>query len=268
VLREGARVVVAGAGDLPTRADCVKEGWSCLAAMVDEAQGGAIVAWARAASAVREHPRDYVLVKSAGDLVNAARAGRTALLPCLRCPASAKAFPGVLALLRDSGVRWVAPFDAAVPLTPAERDAILAAAAEGKVVVDLTDLPPEGLEAAVARGASLVATYRRTAPFEGDAAAQAAALQALRTRLGANVLLCLSGGAEAPLFTAAALEADDVPALARVAVVEPGTAGLTALLATPPEDGPPTWSEPRSKGRARLREYFGNAFAALLRRLP
>ncbi|HVG93975.1 MAG TPA: M20/M25/M40 family metallo-hydrolase, partial [Planctomycetota bacterium] len=130
VLREGSRVVVAGAGDLPTRADCVKEGWSCVATMVDEAEGGAIVAWARAASAVREHPRDYVLVKGAGDLVNAARAGRTALLPCLRCPASAKAFPGVLPLLRDSGVRWVAPFDAAVPLTAAERDAILAAAAE------------------------------------------------------------------------------------------------------------------------------------------
>ncbi|MFO0932227.1 MAG: M20/M25/M40 family metallo-hydrolase [Planctomycetota bacterium] len=279
VLRESPRVVegpesaaalaviLAGKKDAPAdRSALVKAGRACVVAALDEKDGGAAVAWARLARGV-DGRRDVTFVRTAPDLVNAARGGRTAVLPRLACPVSAAAFPPVLSTYRDLGLRWVAPFDGASMPKDDVRDAIVDAALEAKLVVDLTGLDPDAYAAVRARLGDAPATVRVTAPLAPEPAASAAALAALRTRLGPKTLLLLSGGAGVPLFAPEALRAADDPAAAPVAIVAEDTPRLEGILAVPADEHA-SYADPDSKERARLRALFGGSFVDLLRRVP
>ncbi len=248
------------------RAPLVKAGHACIVVPLDEADGGAAVAWARLARAV-DGRRDVGFVRGAPDLVNAARGGRTAVFPRLSCAASAAAFPPVLSTYRDLGVRWVAPLDGAALPKDEVRDAILDAAVEARLLVDLTGLSPQAYAAARARLKDAPATVRVTAPLAAEPAAAAAALVALRAQLGPKTLLLLSGGAGLPLFTPEALRAKDDPAWAPVAIVADDTARLEGVLAVPTDEHA-AYADPESAERARLRALFGGAFVDALRKLP
>lgn len=277
VLREGPRVVegeaaaraldaALAAGDGADARDALPAaGHAAVVVPLDEADGGAAVAWARLARRLAGR-KDVGLVRSASDLVNAARGGRTGVLPRLACPASAAAFPPVLSTYRDLGVRWVAPFAPGAPPAAAVRDAVLDAAVEAGLVVDLTALAGADLAAARARLKDAPATFRATQPLAADPAAAAAALEALRRTLGPKTVLLVSGGAGVPLLAPAALEGADDPALAPVAVVADDTERLEGVLAVAPDEHP-AYAEPTAPSRARLRALFGGAFVDLLRRL-
>src|SRR5207247_7751205 len=98
LLREGAHVVEGRAsgeavgallatprGAALDRSALLEAGWSCVALPVDESQGGAALAWARALSGAAVRPAEVLVAKSASDVANGARAGRTVVLPWLHC---------------------------------------------------------------------------------------------------------------------------------------------------------------------------------------
>jgi hypothetical protein len=259
-----AAVLAAGKDAAGERAVLTRAGHACVVVALDERDGGAAVAWARLARGLRGR-KDVVLVDGAPDVVNAARGGRTAVLPRLHCATSAAAFPPVLSTYRDLGVRWVAPFDAAAMPTEAVRDAILDAAIEAGLVVDLTAVPAAQRAAVRARLKDAPATFRLGKPLADDAAAAATELRGLRADLGKQTLVLVSGGAEAPLLAADALRGDEPDGLAPVAIVSDDTEHLAGLLATPADEAAP-FADPASIERSRLRQRFGGAVVDLLRR--
>lgn len=285
VLREGARVVEGPAsakamgavldapkGAVADRTSLQGAGHAAVVLAVDDT-GDSSVALARVREAARARAADTVVVTTASDLVNAARGGRTAIVARMHCARTAVVFPAVLQTYRDLGIRWVAPFDrqaaavggqgGAVPPAEAQRDAVLDAAIAAKVIVDLTGLPKDALAAARARLGDRPATLRVSGPLAVDAIEAGKALTALRTALGPNTLLVLSGGAEDPLLTQAALAAAEPDGLAPVLVASEDTDRLEGLLATASSD----LADPNGASRKRVRALFGGAFAELLRRL-
>lgn len=281
VVREGPRVVEGpkSAAALATllatpradpvdRAPLANAGEACVVVTLDEAKEGAAVAWARLDQGLRAHPKDLLLVKTATDLVNAPKASRTGVLPRLACGTSVRAFPGVLSTYRAMGLRWVTPFEGAPVPTDAERDAILDAAVEAKLAVDLTGLPLASLPAVRARLKSHPATWRVRELAGADQAAQAAALGALRKDLGADTWLVVTGPAADLALSSDLWTAEAPKGLAPMLVAEEDTAHLVTLL-TPADDGQvAAYADPASPARARLREAFGGSFADLLRRIP
>ena len=276
VLREGARVVE-GAGPATAlaatlarpaaapaeRTAFVDAGWAAVALPIDEQAPADGLTWAKLDEAARRRAAEVVLVRSASDLVGAPRGSRTAILPRYVCPDAARRAPADLAKLRELGVRWIEPFAAAKPLTDAERDAILAAAAAARLVVDLTGLPAASLGAARAKLGKAPATYRVSAPLAADANAAAEALVTLRRTLGPDTLLLVSGGAEDPLLTLEALSAAPDPSSAPVAVVSADTARLEEAL-VPSEN---QVFGPTNPQRLRVRALFGGSFADFLNRV-
>jgi hypothetical protein len=253
LLAEGPRVVegpaaskaldaflTAAPGALADPAAFADGGWTCVVAPIDESGAGAPSAFAKVLQGVRARGSQAQLVTSASDLVNSAAAGRVGVLPRLSCPRSARAAPGVLSVFGTLGIRWVAPFDPASPPSDAERDAILDAAVEAKVLVDLTGLPAASLPAARARLKDAPATLR-----VGAVAPDAVA--ALRAAAGPRTLLVSADAAGEGLVATSSDDLAATRALVRKAVDEADLA------------------EPTSPARARLRSRLGGAFVEALR---
>ena len=249
------------------RAAFLAPGHAVVIVPVDERDDGLLVAWTRATAGLSARAKDVTLAQRASDLVNAARGGRTAVLPRVACAVAAAREPRVLSTLRDLGARWVEPFASAALPDVATRERVLDAAKAAGLVVDLTGLPGDALAAARARLGDHPVTYRVGAPLAADPAAAASALTDLRRALGPRAVVLVSGGAEAALLTPAAVAAPDDAALAPVAIVEADTARLEAALGVAPDELAP-YADPESAPRARLRGWFGQALVDLFRRFP
>ncbi len=276
VLHEGARVVtgpgsakalvemLARTREAPAdRSAFVDPGWSAVIVPIDERTPADGATWTKLDDSIRRRSMEAVLMRTAGDLVNGPKAGRTAILPRYICFDSARKSPVDFTALRTQGVRFIDPFDPAKPPTDAERDAVLSAAVTARLIVDLTGLPTTALAAARVKLGTHPAMLRVSAPLAGDARAAATALTDRRKALGPDTLVLLSGGAEAAALSAAALSATSDPTLAPVAVVSEDTPALETLLAPISGD----LEEPKGAMRLRVKELFGGAIAAFMRRI-
>ena len=278
VLHEGARVVSGSASEkalgemlarshdaAADRTAFVDPGWSAVVVSIDERAPADGATWTKLEDSIKRRSTESVLIRTAGDLVNGPKAGRTAVFPRYACFDSARRTPVDFAALRAQGVRWIEPFEASKPPTDAERDAVLTAAVSARLIVDLTGLPALALAAARTKLGSHPATFRLTAPIvAADVTAALAALNDRRNALGPHTFLLLSGGAENPVLTAEALAAPSDAALAPVAVVAEDTTHLEGLLG--PMSG--ELEDPKGAARLRVKALFGGSIADLLRRLP
>lgn len=235
----------------------VDPGWAGVIVAIDERPAQGRLTFAKLDESIRRRAAEAVLVRTAGDLANGPKSGRTAILPRYVCPETARTSPAEFEKLRELGVRWIDPFDLAKPPGDVERDAILAAAVGARLIVDLTSLPAGACPAARAKLGTHPAIWRASAPMAAGALAER------RKALGPHTLMLLSGGAEDSVLSAAALAAPADPSLAPVAVVSEDTARLEDLLAPASFD----LEAPTSAQRLSVRSLFGGAIASLLRRV-